>query len=381
MALDNKSSADTDPASLRPAARQVTAYICVTTFHRPTGLRRLLEGLSRLQFRDATPPDVEIVVVDNDSLASARQTCEDARRQLPWRLRYIVEPTRGIAQARNAAVRAAAELADFVAFIDDDEVPDPLWLDELLRVHRAFAADIVTGPVFPHFEEGAPVYVIRGHFFDPPQRTTGMLLDRAYTNNVIACSRVFRNMPTLFDERLGLAGGEDVLFFRRAARAGFKIVWANDARVSEWVPSSRTSVAWILKRAFRTGNSQAICDRELTDSKLRRTWLCLHMLGSITKAILVTPWSAILGRHEVLESLRNVSRGLGYFAGVAGGAGSMFRIAAIRHPPASLTITNVDHMRRSPPSPPWCVSVTIAPAAAMGHARPISGKWCLLRHD
>ena len=301
-----------------PARTGAVVHICVLTFRRPIGLRRLLESLARLEFPEVTAPLLEIVVVDNDSDASARPTCEEARSRLPWPLRYIVEPTRGIAHARNTAVRAAVDGADFVAFIDDDEVADPLWLDELLRTQRAFAADVVTGPVFPHFEGKVPGYVSKGHFFDGPQWTTGMHLDRAYTGSVIACSRVFRNMPTLFDERLGLAGGEDVLFFRRAARAGFKIVWANDARASEWVPSSRASVAWLLKRAFRTGNSQAICDRELTDSKLRRTWLCLHMLGSITKAILVTPWSAILGRHEVLESLRNVSRGLGYFAGVAG---------------------------------------------------------------
>lgn len=318
MPAGNESSGDTDPVSLRAGPRRVAVHICVLTFHRPTSLRRLLEGLARLQFRGAPAPDVEIVVVDNDSQGSARRTCENARSHLPWPLRYIVEPTRGIAQARNAAVRAAVEGADFVAFIDDDEVPDPLWLDELLRVQRAFAADVVTGPVFPHFEEEAPVYVIRGHFFDPPQRTTGMLLDRAFTGNVLACSHVFRNMPTLFDERLGLIGGEDVLFFRRVALAGFKIVWASDARISEWVPNSRTSIAWILKRAFRTGNSGAICDRDLTDSTPRRAWLCLRALGSIAKAILSTPRSAIIGRHEVLESLQTVIRGLGYLAGAAG---------------------------------------------------------------
>ena len=307
-----------DQAPLRCASGRVAVHICVLTFQRPAGLRRLLESLAHLQFRDSTAPDVEILVVDNDSQSSAWQTCEDTRCRLPWPLRYIVEPTRGIAHARNTAVRAAVEQADFVAFIDDDEVPDPLWLDELLRVQRAFTADVVTGPVFPHFTGEVPAYVIRGRFFDPPQRITGMLLDRAYTGNVVACSRVFRSMPTLFDERLGLTGGEDVLFFRRVARAGFKIVWAGDARIDEWVPSSRTSVAWILKRAYRAGNTSAICERDLTASKSRRTWLGIRAVGSIAKGALTLPLSAVAGRHGTVESLRKIVRGLGYLAGAAG---------------------------------------------------------------
>ena len=36
----------------------------------------------------------------------------------------------------------------------------------------------------------------------------------------------------------------------------------------------------------------------------------------------------------------------------AGGAGSMLRMAAMRQPSASRVITNVDHIRRSPPAPP-----------------------------
>jgi succinoglycan biosynthesis protein ExoM len=301
------------PPSVRPMV-----HVCILTFKRPLGLQRLLAGLGQLKFRGTTAPNVRIVVVDNDAEQSARQTCEDARARLPWPLQYIVEPTRGIAHARNTAVRAVVEQADFVAFIDDDEVPDPLWLDELLRVQRTFAADVVTGPVFPHFDGVVPGYVIRGRFFDPPDRVTGMLLDRAYTGNVVASSRVFRSMATLFDERLGLTGGEDVLFFRRVARAGFKIVWARDAKIDEWVPSSRISLPWILKRAYRAGNTSAICERSLTPSRRHRAWLALRAVGSISKGALALPVSAITAREAAVDSLRKVARGFGYLAGAAG---------------------------------------------------------------
>ena len=49
-------------------------------------------------------------------------------------------------EARNAALDNRRN-ADYVCFIDDDEVPDPRWLDELIRVQAEYDADVVTGPV------------------------------------------------------------------------------------------------------------------------------------------------------------------------------------------------------------------------------------------
>ncbi len=52
-----------------------------------------------------------------------------------WPVEYVAEPERGIARARNRAVAACADV-DFVAFIDDDEVPEPDWLSRCARCRR-----------------------------------------------------------------------------------------------------------------------------------------------------------------------------------------------------------------------------------------------------
>jgi glycosyltransferase involved in cell wall biosynthesis len=66
---------------------------------------------------------------------------------MPWPLRYVVEPRRGLSFVRNRAIsEARAARADFVAFLDDDEVATAPWLTELLRVQGRYAADVVTGP-------------------------------------------------------------------------------------------------------------------------------------------------------------------------------------------------------------------------------------------
>ncbi len=52
-----------------------------------------------------------------------------------------------------------------------------------------------------------------------------------------------------------MTGGSDSHFFRRLHRAGFSIVWADAALVSEWIPKSRACFGWLVRRFFRAGNT------------------------------------------------------------------------------------------------------------------------------
>lgn len=57
--------------------------------------------------------------------------CLDAPALAPWRarLRHVPAPAGNVAAARNAAIAAAA--GQLIAFLDDDAVPEPGWLDAL----------------------------------------------------------------------------------------------------------------------------------------------------------------------------------------------------------------------------------------------------------
>ncbi|MHC4696671.1 MAG: glycosyltransferase [Planctomycetota bacterium] len=183
-----------------PRGLMMGIAVCVITYQRPQGLARLLEGLSRLTF-GRHPPDLKCVVVDNDQAQSAREACDAVRPKFRWKLEYHVEPKRGIPFARNTAIRRAGEDADLLAFIDDDEVPEPGWLSELLRVMEECDADVVAGPVVPHFVETPPAWVIKGRFFDRRRWATGTRLDRAFTGNILFQRKVFDGMDTHFDGR------------------------------------------------------------------------------------------------------------------------------------------------------------------------------------
>ena len=105
----------------------------------------MLEGLDRLRFAKVPPPAVEIVVVDNDPAGPTCALLESVKLGHNWPLRCYVEPRRGIPYARNRAIASIEGRADFVAFVDDDEIPAPEWLDELLHVQRSYDADVVAG--------------------------------------------------------------------------------------------------------------------------------------------------------------------------------------------------------------------------------------------
>ena len=291
--------------------------IAIATYRRPRGLARLLGGLERLRFPAGTP-DLRVIVVDNDAGGSARAVCEQAEDWLELPVLHRVEKRRGIPQARNAAVAAALERAEFLAFIDDDEVPSPLWLAELLRVQAATGADAVTGPCEPLFEEPVARWIERGEFFARPRHATGARLDQAFTHNVLVRTRALAEFASPFDERMALSGGSDVEFFRRFAGRGHPIVWADEARVFEWVPRSRANARWILARAFRVGTSSAFVDRHRRERPVGAARLLAHGGWCIAKGATLLPVGALCGRAGAVRALRLAAFGAGRLSGLAG---------------------------------------------------------------
>ncbi len=213
-------------------------------------MERLLDGLESQEFANR-PPLVKLLIVDNSSDANARSICERWRDRLGMALTYVHEARPGIAPARNRALDSVDQDTEWIAFIDDDEVPAADWLDCLLRGQRAFEADVVGGPVVPHFGVPPPLWVRRGRFFDMVRRPTGTRLREAYTNNVMFRAALVRELDLRFDERL--THGEDTVFFRRIADAGCSIVWVGEARVEEWITEERLTEAWLTERRYQSG--------------------------------------------------------------------------------------------------------------------------------
>ncbi|MFW2545537.1 glycosyltransferase family 2 protein [Primorskyibacter sp. 2E107] len=87
---------------------------------RPQALARCLLGLSQLDY-----PNFEVVVVACPAGIAAAQQVDQAEH-----LKRVAFDEANISAARNAGITEAA--GEIVAFIDDDAVPEPLWLHHLV---------------------------------------------------------------------------------------------------------------------------------------------------------------------------------------------------------------------------------------------------------
>lgn len=286
--------------------------ICVLTFKRPEMLRSALRSL-RQQESQQCQATMQVLVIDNDAEESGKRVfCEVFGPSNPS-ARYVVERQQGIARARNRALEESAD-ADFIAFLDDDEVADQHWLDCLLQVQAAYDADVVTGPSVPDFVK-SPQWIVRGGFFAPPISKTGQQVRFVETNNVLMRTTFVRHFR--FDLRFDTTGGEDTYFFMQLKKAGARMVWAQDATVRETIPEQRTNFSWLMRRAYSEAN--------------RYTWCCVRSApGPVTFAsrlavacagccagVLMLPAGAS-GKHRAVQGLRLMSRAVGTIHALAG---------------------------------------------------------------
>jgi succinoglycan biosynthesis protein ExoM len=296
-----------------------SVVICVATHRRPLGLERLVKGLATLEFTKCAPRSVTVVVVDNDPGKSAEATCKALEGVSRFPLEYVSEPRRGIPFARNAAVYSARRLgAELLAFIDDDEVPEPAWLDQLLLVMHDTGAGVITGPVLPAFEEAVPPWIQRGKFFDRERHGTGSFQDRAVTGNVLLRTAMLDDMPAPFDERKPLSGGTDTHLFRTLLTAGHRIAWADDAIVHEFNPPTRLTGKWLMRRAYRVSSNWSSTERELQpgmDVSAKRLAKALFRIG---QGVALFPVGLVAGRHVLVRSGLFVATGAGFIAGMTG---------------------------------------------------------------
>jgi succinoglycan biosynthesis protein ExoM len=298
-----------DPSERMHAEAQTVA-ICVATYRRPDQLNRLLTSLGALTL--AKNADVKILIVDNDAGESARLICEVV--ELRWPLRYIVEPRRGIAQARNTAVRHSAG-ANWIAFVDDDEMVEPQWLEHLLLTQLRFQADIVAGPVVPQFGTNVPEWIIQSGLHERPRYLTGCKPKPPGTGNVLISAEVFQRIGS-FDERFGLTGGEDTQFFLRAAQAGFKAVWCDEAVVHESVGPDRTGLSYLLRREYRDASSMARIEVSRDPEAITYVTRAAKAMVRITQGAITLPLAPLGGPSPIARALMRICTGVGMLGGL-----------------------------------------------------------------
>jgi succinoglycan biosynthesis protein ExoM len=311
-------------ARAHPSEDSVPAFlaniaICVATFRRPEGIRRLLGALEKLEFRKCATPLVRVIVVNNDPDSAGGLAELESFSRFRWPLLALAEKRSGISYARNCAICVAlAEAADAVVFIDDDEVPTADWLDELLYAQRIYGTEAIVGPVVPQYEQSVPTWVIRGGFFVRPRFATGTSVKFAGSGNLLVTSRVLRETGLMFGELFGRSGGSDTLLTLQLRQRGARIIWADKAVVHEIVPRERTNGRWLLRRAFLGGYNWARIEYLLKPSPWRRLSRCVKGMGNILRGVVTLVPSLLMGRSAIVKSVGISCRGVGTLAALCG---------------------------------------------------------------
>lgn len=312
--------------------------VCACTYRRPDGLRAMLAGIVRQTFSAMPRPVLHVVIADNECSDVTREICREFEAQSGIPVTYVPEPRRGISFARNACLDNIPQGFDFLASIDDDEVPDPDWLERLLEAQAATGADVIQGPVIPLFPEGTPEWLAQGNFFGRPRRgwmgaplhrEEHQELDYAGTGNVLVRVSAVSSAGLRFDPGLALTGGEDSLFFRMLAASGSRIVYAPRARVSEVVPANRATAWYRLKLEFRIGYTRRAHSRDR--KKLRSIrWMRMRWHDSgpekLASGLAFLISNVVAGRLDKDKALVGGMR-------VAYGLGQATRAAGVRYAP------------------------------------------------
>jgi succinoglycan biosynthesis protein ExoM len=289
-------------------------FVCVPTFRRPRGLRKLLTHLQQLKYAGR----VEVVVADNDGEARAGAAIvEEIAPTFRFPLTCIVESRRGHTYAYNRAFATACRAVpapDYVAVLDDDEYPDPNWLAELIKVALRYDVDIVGGPVFPVFD--APDHwLAKSGLYEPIRFNTGPVsLIYGTGNMLIRRSTLEQYLEEPFLHDFAFTGGGDEEFFWRCRRDGRSFAWADDAQVFETTPQSRTTVGYLLRRRFRSGTGATRVERKFAGNVVGTARRWCKAIGLICTGTLSLPIAALGGRPTIMRSLTLAARGTGRIA-------------------------------------------------------------------
>ena len=221
--------------------------IIVPTYNRLDLLRQTVASLLVLQ----RPPgvDYELLVVENG--------CQDGT--LEWLqgqagVRSFREERSGESHARNRGLQEAK--GSWLAFVDDDEVADPDWLQRLWKAAQELSARVVAGSVWLKLPEtqlnglGPVVRQFLGEERGPVRQRYGGNRLPALCNVLIHRDLFHRH--GVFNTNLTVAA--DTEFFFRLAQSGEPMWFEPAARLWHEVPAFRLEPDFLLARALWQGS-------------------------------------------------------------------------------------------------------------------------------
>jgi glucosyl-dolichyl phosphate glucuronosyltransferase len=246
--------------------------VCICTRDRPIYLRACLEGLLR---QEIGREQFEVLIVDGGSGPEA--AAEAAQLAASFNVRLMRLERAGVSLARNLGARHAR--APYIAYLDDDAIPDPGWIGAILAViaEAKIPPAVIGGRILPLWEQPLPAwwpYSLRGVLSIIETEAAGEYRSAdlppglaPYAANMVV------HVPSLlamggFRETAGrygtvLLSDEEVQLAWSLQDAGGSARYDPRITVRHQIQAARLTPAWLLARLYWQGASAVLTRRFL----------------------------------------------------------------------------------------------------------------------
>lgn len=242
-------------------AMKITVIMC--TYQRCHSLAKALQSVAATTLPSAV--EWEVLVVDNNSSDRTRDVVEEISCLYPNRFRYLFEPRPGKSNALNAGIRDAR--GDILAFMDDDVIAEPTWLQNLTLPLRNGQWAGVGGRILPEPSFSPPRWLpLQDRYALAPLAVfdlgtkPGLLTEPPFGTNMAFQREVFERYGG-FRIDLGPRPGseirsEDSEFGHRLLAGGERLFYEPSAVIYHSVPQNRIQKAYFLAWRFDKGRAE-----------------------------------------------------------------------------------------------------------------------------
>jgi glycosyltransferase involved in cell wall biosynthesis len=272
--------------------------VVVPTRGRAAYLEVTLDSLRRQRTRTAH----ELLVVDDGATDATPEVAERFGARL---VRHGEQ--RSLNAARNSGIRAA--VADLIAFVDDDVLVPPGWVDALVEgAARHPDAEAFGGPIRARFEGRVPRGCGRE---DPPITTLDLGPSDIEAEMVWGANFAVRRSAVErigdFDETLDRGHGDEEEWLMRLRAAGGRIVYLAEAGLDHRRSAGDSGLGSLARAAYHRGRGARSSDLRRGDAPALASELRILAGCGWHTVRRACPQGVVMGAHaagRVMEALR-----------------------------------------------------------------------------
>ncbi len=263
----------------------------------------------------------EVIVVNNGSTDGTQKIAEEFAGLHP-NFRAVVEGRQGLSHARNRGCSEAR--GEYVAYIDDDAMAFPDWLERILLAFDGTEPGPVAvgGEILPWYETAPPDWFTddleirtwgdKKGFLSPPRAPYGFSgSNMSFRRSVLLSFGGFSEDFGMVGKKFRL-GEETELFFRIYKE--YPWFWYDpEIKVRHLVPARNMTVLYRLKRAYLGGINTSAINGQGAPGFL--TTLLSVIIKTLTLFFRVA-WRQRLWKRDFLKEAAPIANAIGHLRGL-----------------------------------------------------------------